>query len=100
MATLQGWQIFLIVLAGVLALLFIVYQCICVGQHMSMPKWCKTIPFRLMISSMNIPLPPSQCLKCVLLNRFNVRNKIPSMENLELRVKMRESGWIKSHILQ
>jgi hypothetical protein len=33
-ANLQGWQLFLIVLAGILALLFIEYQCIsCVGQH-------------------------------------------------------------------
>jgi hypothetical protein len=62
MATLQGWQIFLIVMAGVLALLFIAYQCIsCVGQHVPtrMPKWCKTIPFPSIISSMNIPLPPN-----------------------------------------
>jgi hypothetical protein len=30
---------------------------------------------------------PSQCLKCVLFNRFNVGNKIPSTEILELRVE-------------
>jgi hypothetical protein len=30
---------------------------------------------------------PSQCLKCVLLNRFNVGNKTPSTEMLELRVE-------------
>jgi hypothetical protein len=30
---------------------------------------------------------PSQCLKCVLLNHFNVGNKIPSTEILELRVQ-------------
>jgi hypothetical protein len=56
MAILQGWQIFLIILAGVLALLFIAYQC-------SMLCWATRAYAKMVqdntISSMSIPLPPN-----------------------------------------
>jgi hypothetical protein len=86
MATLQGWQIFLIVLAGVLALLFIAYQCmLCWATH----AYAKMVQDNTISVNdfVNEQPTPSQCLKCVLLNRFNVGNKIPSTEILELRVE-------------
>jgi hypothetical protein len=93
MATLQGWQIFLIVLAGVLALLFIAYQFILCWAT-------RAYTYAKMVQDNTISVDdfvnehptPSQCLKCVLLNRFNVGNKIPSSEMLELRVEESDKG--------
>jgi hypothetical protein len=86
MATLEGWQIFLIVLAGVFALLFIAYQCIlCWATH----AYAKMVQDNTISVNdfVNEHPTPSQCLKYILLNRFNVGNKIPSSEMLELRVE-------------
>jgi hypothetical protein len=86
MATLKGWQIFLIVLASVLALLFIAFQCmLCWATH----AYAKMVQDNTISVNdfVNEHPTPSQCLKCILLNRFNVGNKIPSTEILELRVE-------------
>jgi hypothetical protein len=86
MATLQGWKIILIILAGVLALLFIVYQCILCWATRAYVKMVQDNTISV-DDFINEHPTPSQCLKCVLLNRFNVGNKIPSTEILELRVE-------------
>jgi hypothetical protein len=86
MATLEGWQIFLIVLAGILALLFIAYQCILCWATRAYAKMVEHNTISV-DDFVNEHPTPSQCLKCVLLNRFNVGKKIPSTEILELRVE-------------
>jgi hypothetical protein len=96
-ANLQGWHIFLIVLAGILALLFIAYQCmLCWATH----AYAKIVQNNTISINdfVNEHPTPSQCLKCILLNHFNVGKKIPSTEILELCVE--ESDKVEQRIYQ
>jgi hypothetical protein len=86
MATLEGWQIFLIVLVGILTLLLIAYQCILCWATCAYAKMVQDNTISV-DDFINEHPTPSQCLKCALLNCFNLGNKIPSMEILELRIE-------------
>jgi hypothetical protein len=78
--------LFFIVLAGILALLFIGYQCILCWATRAYAKMVQDNTISI-DDFVNEHPTRSQCLKCILLNRFNVRNKIPSTEILDLHVE-------------
>jgi hypothetical protein len=73
-------------LASIFALLFIAYQCFLCWATRAYAKMVQDNTISV-DDFVNEHPTPSQCLKCVLLNCFNVGTKIPSTEILELHVK-------------
>jgi hypothetical protein len=82
----DGWQIFLIVLAGMIALVWILYQLALFWATRAYQKMVQDNTLSV-DEFVNANPTPSSCLKCVALHYFNVGGKVPSDKILNLRVE-------------
>jgi len=83
---LKGWQIFLIVFAGILALIWVLYQLVLMWATRAYARMVENNTLSVDDFVAEHPSPHS-CFKCVVLHYFNVGSKVPSEEVLDLRVE-------------